>query len=285
MPSNFESLFKWLGLTVIEWTSAPNWTSQFYNILLIKLLLNPFNSGSLNQWITNSSHPLGAVALQGAHTGEVSSAKTAAKERTHILLVLEGLYPISHKRDPTWKQGQGEMSTATLGWRLKTPLICCNPWFAFYVSRIPIKEATWTSSRRASHKAAQVQLWCDLTWAGFGPHNTPALCPEWPPEQMEPQAVDWMSSVNICGHLKGWSINEGSKERKWCVGGEDNEDVLDNMGPEPDMKSMELRMGWGFVGVICTDFHTDKVHFLLGSLYGFMLWICKQISTENTWMF
>lgn len=90
------------------------------------------------------------------------------------------------------------------------------------------------------------------------------------------------------GILHGWSIHEGpvyiSKDRKWCLGGEDNKDVLGNMGPE-HVKSMELGMGCGFVGIIRTDFGLDRVHFLTRSLYGLMLWICKQISIENKWMF
>lgn len=51
------------------------------------------------------------------------------------------------------------------------------------------------------------------------------------------------------GILQGRSIQEGSvytsKDRRWCVGGEDNEDALDNTGPEHDMNSMELGMGGG----------------------------------------
>lgn len=48
-----------------------------------------------------------------------------------------------------------------------------------------------------------------------------------------------------------------SKDRKWCVGGEDNRDVLDNVGPEHNMNSMELGMECEFVGIICTDFVLD----------------------------
>ena len=89
------------------------------------------------------------------------------------------------------------------------------------------------------------------------------------------------------GILQGWSIHEGSaytsKDRRWCVGGEDNEDVLDNTGPEHDMNSMGMR--YGFVGVVCNDFGLDGAYSLLSSLHGLMPWICQQISIENTWMF
>lgn len=62
-------------------------------------LLKDFDNGSLNNLNHQFMHPLEGVAPEGAHTREVSSGKTVAKERTHILSSLEGLYPTSHRRE------------------------------------------------------------------------------------------------------------------------------------------------------------------------------------------
>lgn len=77
-------------------------------------MLKLFDSGSLNNLNHQFMHPLGGVAPRGAHTREVSSGNTVAKERTHILSNLEGLHPISHRRDLTWGQRQGQESIEML---------------------------------------------------------------------------------------------------------------------------------------------------------------------------
>lgn len=71
------------------------------------------------------------MALQGAHTREVLSGKTVAKERTHILPILEELYPTGGTSHGS--RGKGRMldrmacsKGARVGDLMERPLICCN---------------------------------------------------------------------------------------------------------------------------------------------------------------